>query len=736
MASIKKNSDWSATLVTWWQTYNVSSSGTVTNSSWQSWTFKWNTFVPSTSSSSTSWSGTSGWWSGWSGWSGWSTTTTPSWSKTNYNLTWERYTDWNEVANWASPDIAWTSKPNNTTWWTNDPTWWKPQSAYSWWGGGWSIWWNWNGNWEQQNYPQYPQKDYPDYSWQFDSIKNYINNLESSVTWDISWLRNLMNENNTMFQSKLDAQLQAQRELENKFNEEWSKIEWKMDENTRAQKDRLDQMEQKYTESLNKTQEMLEEYYSSTREVLERRASSATAAAASELWAKWLNSAVVENSAEGKRLQMQDAINQQIKLNSEMQQQLNNDYADFMANLVNQHNTLDQNQINFLKEWLNKKQELWNASNQYVQDYINNVYKPAEDYYNTMFDEYNSQAKTDYSRVLSDESYAKANVDQREATLFNRLTAMLEQYWDISALSDFDWQLISKYANDRSISQTKALTLILQWVLQEGKWQDSALYDAVYSYNNSRGTNTSNPTSNPSPTKTNNEPGYNDDSQNRLAQITSNLEKYAKSNPELFADRNKFNAFFKYNERSDTQKAVLDEYFKAFNNTTNTNKWQEKLVYVNPGTWAFDWFKALENIKNSWDTLAWKKTHTEDLIEVINHDRTILKNELKTLDKNSQEYKNKNKLLTQYDNLEIQAKEFLKSGTLWQKIWQLFTGWYKNDRAMIYNNIINNPYLTNAQKKQNLWETISTLRWKVKRNPNLTMYQDLIKELTDEYNKF
>jgi hypothetical protein len=34
-----------------------------------------------------------------------------------------------------------------------------------------------------------------------------------------------MNESNTMFQSKLDAQLQAQKEMENRFNNEWSKIE-------------------------------------------------------------------------------------------------------------------------------------------------------------------------------------------------------------------------------------------------------------------------------------------------------------------------------------------------------------------------------------------------------------------------------------------------------------------------------------------------------------------------------
>lgn len=495
--SVTVNNNW---------TYSYSSS------SWKTWSWSvswWSNAASSFNSTYWSWSSISSngswWWTvnnssssgGWSSsWGGWSSSW-GGWSWCNYNLTWERYTDWNEVANWASPDIAWTSAPNQSTWWTNDPTWWKPQSAYSWW------WWGWSVNWEQQKYPeypQYPQKDYPDYSWQFEWIKNYIN----SLSWDLSWMKDLMEKNNTMFQSKLDAQMQAQKEMENKFNAERSKIEWKMDENTREQKARLDQMEQRYTESLNKTQEMLEEYYSSTREVLERRASSATAAAASELWAKWLNSAVIENTAEGKRLQMQDAINQQIKANAEMQQQLNNDYADFMQQIFNNHDTLNQNQIKLLQEGLKMKQEYRQQENDLVNSYIDNVYKPMENHLSKLAETYTDRADAAYKNERAVAEYKWMSTAARTRDIMNRLIAMV---WDgnLETLSEQDLNLISQIASRSDINSTEeAIAVLLKAAQKSG---DSDIINAVSTAQRNWTWNV-NPGSTSNPGGTNN-PGWN-----------------------------------------------------------------------------------------------------------------------------------------------------------------------------------------------------------------------------------
>lgn len=624
--SVTINSNWSyTTSSSSWKTYSwnlwASAASSFNSTYWSTWGWtisNW-TFTPNaSSSSSSSWGG--GWWGGSDSW-----TRNTTWC--NYNLIWERYTDWGEVANWASPDIAWTSKPNNSTWWDKDPTWWQPQSCYSWggwWGGG-----GWDKNWDCQNYPeypQYPQQSYPDYSWQFDNIKDYINNL----SWDLSWMKDLMEKNNTMFLSKLDAQMTQQKQMEERFNQERSKIEWQMDQNTREQKSRLDQMEQKYTESLTKTQEMLEEYYSSTREVLERKASSATAAAASELWAKWLNSAVIENTAEGKRLQMQKAINDQIVLNANMQQQLNNDYKDFMQQIFNNHDTLNQNQIKLLQDGLKMKQEYWQQETNLVNDYIDNVYKPMENHLDTLSKTYTEKADAAYGKERAVAEYKWMSTDWRTKAIMDRLIAMV---WDgnLDMLSEQDLNLVKQIAARTDIWSTEeAIAVLLKAAKQS--W-NSDIVNAISSassnwtlningtpstYTKWWGSNTSSSTQN-----------YSDDSDERLTEISTNVAKYKNTNPELFKDRNKYNQFFNYNDRSETQQDLLDYMWEKLWTLSPQEKQQN---YENSFSWAKQyWIKNLNDdmsaktnwlrvIKTNWDTMNWKVKATDTYMDELKDD--------------------------------------------------------------------------------------------------------------------
>ena len=59
---------------------------------------------------------------------------------------------------------------------------------------------------------------------------------------------------------------------------------------------------------------------------------------------------------------------------------------------------------------------------------------------------------------------------------------------------------------------------------------------------------------------------YQDDSAERLQEISNNLNKLLKSNPELFKDRSTFNNYFKYWQRSTKQKQILDAFWAK-------NKW-------------------------------------------------------------------------------------------------------------------------------------------------------------------
>lgn len=63
------------------------------------------------------------------------------------------------------------------------------------------------------------------------------------------------------------------------------------------------------------------------------------------------------------------------------------------------------------------------------------------------------------------------------------------------------------------------------------------------------------------PTQAQDNYNYQDDSDTRLREIANNLNNLYNSNPELFKDRATFDNYFKYNQRSPKQKALLDTFF-------------------------------------------------------------------------------------------------------------------------------------------------------------------------------
>ena len=504
-------------------------------------------------------------------------------------------------------------------------------------------------------------------------IKQYLEAMSNGIDVNFDNMKTMMWDINTMFQSKFDAQMQFAKEQEARFNAEWAKVEWQLDENTREQKSRLDKMEQTYNANLQKMQDMLEEYYTGTMTALEAKKAWESAAAASDLSAKGLNSAVVANTTAGLDKNYREQFNSLIKANVELWQQLNNDYADFMKNLVEQHQTIDQYQTNTLIDWVKMKQQYIDQQWQIMQDYVNNVYKPLETYYTKMSDTYTEQAVDSYSRELSNQAYNNASFEDRVSTLYNKLIATLWDYWDVTALSQYDWDLINELANNKNLSKDQAMIELLKRVGSSGKWQDSAIYDALNSYNASRWNNvsTTNPTSN---NNTNNNPNYSDDSDTRLANITENLSKYAKSNPELFADRNKFNTFFKYDQRSDKQKAVLDEYFNAFN---QANKWTTKDKWMDIYNWVKlnygvdkDIMSAIATVSKWWNTYAEEVTWYNDIINKLKEDQKAIQKAKKDNALNSYAVQEYNKALAKIDKDLKQVQWYYNTAYKMWKNWQ------------------------------------------------------------------
>ena len=72
-------------------------------------------------------------------------------------------------------------------------------------------------------------------------------------------------------------------------------------------------------------------------------------------------------------------------------------------------------------------------------------------------------------------------------------------------------------------------------------------------------------------------PDYQLNSDARMQEITNNLNAYRQNNPEFFKDRNTFNTMFHYNDRDESQKALLDTYWKKkedLDSISNYTSWE------------------------------------------------------------------------------------------------------------------------------------------------------------------
>ena len=477
-----------------------------------------------------------------------------------------------------------------------------------------------------------------DYSSQFEWINNYISQLQNSVTWDISWLRNLMKESNAMFQSKLDAQLTAQKQLEAKFNEEWSKIEWQLSENDKAQRDRLQAMEQQYNANLEKMQAMLDEYYQWTMTALEAKKAWESAATASELSAKWINSAVVQNAQQGLDKVYREEFNRLMENNLKLWRDLNNDYQQFMESIFNNYNTLNESQKDTLMKWLDYKKALWADENKMIQDYVNNVYKPLENYYDSMHTKYKEQAETDYDKQLANESYRKADTDNREKILYDRIVWLLWNYGSLEDLNSVDLWLIEEAAK-QDMSLTEALSYILNWA--KNAWANSEIYNAWINYNN-----TKNPW-NTNPWNTN----------------TGWGEEGWEWEPEE-------------DEVTDTKWFTLNHMDKNGVVDFNTSLWK---------------------IKNSWDTLTGKRNMAKKYVEELDADLKTLQSQWVGRETLAKFEKAREEWMNYYRQLLTQSNDATDTEiNKWQNVSGIDFDWYMSQ----INSIANNNWSASKKKKR------------------------------------
>ena len=152
-------------------------------------------------------------------------------------------------------------------------------------------------------------------------------------------------------------------------------------------------------------------------------------------------------------------------------------------------------------------------------------------------------------------------------------------------------------------------------------------------------------------------PDYQDTSDAREKEIINNLNAYWNTNKSFFADRATFNKTFHYDERNDSQKAILDSFWKG---TENYNK----------ATSYTDW-KSFSTALNSWNVTEAQYAGMKDWNpEVFKEWQDQLKEEMNLA------ISNLSKITTNYDNAEILQTMMEK---LWiePQQWRDIIGWWE-----------------------------------------------------------
>lgn len=208
---------------------------------------------------------------------------------------------------------------------------------------------------------------------------------------------------------------------------------------------------------------------------------------------------------------------------------------------------------------------------------------------------------------------------------------------------------------------------------------------------------------------------------NRAIEMIGNIKQYAQENPQLFKNYDNFKKYFHYNERSDSQKKVLDAAYKNYNKywlNSNENKVADDASQVAADKWnakiqvAVDWYnKKAANLQAIYDTMNPKYQWLIDKYDRL-YDKAF--SELDELKKLAKEYYNHTRDM--YDEQSAWEAAWVESRLSSQGLGYTAIGsattWVGNQWATRYNNLMYN-HLKTLMELQDKWTTIQTtiLNW-------------------------
>lgn len=137
------------------------------------------------------------------------------------------------------------------------------------------------------------------------------------------------------------------------------------------------------------------------------------------------------------------------------------------------------------------------------------------------------------------------------------------------------------------------------------------------------------------------QPDYQADSEARNREITDNLNYYWQNNRDYFSDRNTFNDIFHYNERNDSQKKILDSYWKRkedMDYSSHFSSWESIYNWMNNWLITADQLNYIkdnnEEAYKQWQILQEEQVKLRIVNDITPPELTDISNQLQDMMKN------------------------------------------------------------------------------------------------------
>ena len=280
-------------------------------------------------------------------------------------------------------------------------------------------------------------------------------------------------------QDKRDQIIWVIKNEVDQLNAKWNDIEWIANKNLKDARDRLDNISNEYMANVKKIQDLYDDYYWKSQQALQEKMAWEMAGLTSEMSAKKM-SWLLRNSLYWIQQNYNKLFSWLAKEQWWLLQELNTAYWDFMLQLENHRDNLDNNEYSMLTDWYNNLKDRLNALAEVQQQSIEAINRAYENWYKAKTDAVVDEAGTAAKKEAKIAAYKQMNYTSRVKYIMDNLVTVL---WEWADLSNVNYDDV-RYAAENFSDPTQALLYIKDKVVSSG-WKAGKTYSSTNGSNNS-----------------------------------------------------------------------------------------------------------------------------------------------------------------------------------------------------------------------------------------------------------